>query len=460
MKNPGIKNLQTLIGSDLSQPVAMARKSVFTAYEEALAAVDPFLITKKNLQRDGSVLRVADSVFDLGAFRHVSVIGAGKAGIGMAAAAEDILGERIFEGCVNVPEKDNSTDLRRTEIRVAGHPLPDEHGVAGACRILEIAGKAEKDDLLICLISGGGSSLLPVPRAPVTLADKQLVTSLLLRSGASISEINTVRKHISAIKGGWLAKKAWPATLLSLVLSDVLHDPLEFIASGPTVADTTRFSDAGAVVARYGLQELSPTSVRELLQAGMAGAIEETPKPGDACFAGVCNLVIANNQSAKTAFADSLRQKGFEINIVDRPISGTMAEAKSYFACELKKLSCRRESGVPQALIAGGEIALAVRGNGRGGRNQHLALEMFEELRDCPGALFAALSTDGIDGPTDASGAIVDAAIVDAAERLALNSEQFLQSCDSYEFFRQAGGLVCTGYTGSNVNDLFVLLII
>lgn len=460
MKKPGIKNLPALVDASLPQSAVMARRSVLTAYEAVLAAVDPFMITKKHLQTDGSNLCIAGTTIDPGAFRNVNVVGAGKAGIGMAAAVEEVLGDRISAGCVNVPAQSDSVALRRIELRVAGHPLPDAPGVASAGKILEIVGKAEKDDLLICLISGGGSSLLPVPRAPVTLADKQLVTSLLLRSGASINEINTVRKHISAIKGGWLARKAWPATLLSLVLSDVLYDPLEFIASGPTVADTTSFSDAVAVIDKYGLRAHLPATVWGLLQAGMAGKIEETPKPGDVCFSEVCNLVIANNSIAKMAFAEALIQKGFNVNLVDRPVSGSMAEAKSYFAGELKKLLCSRKSGEPQALIAGGEITLAVHGNGRGGRNQHLALEMLEELRDCPGVLFAALSTDGIDGPTDASGAIVDSVIVADADRLALNPEQFLQRCDSYEFFRRVGGLVCTGYTGGNVNDLFALLVI
>jgi len=458
MRRSGIKNISAFVDAALPQSAAVARRSLFTAYEEVLAAVDPFLITRKQLQINGSALCTAGHTFALGSYRRISVIGAGKAGAGMAAAIEELLGERLYDGCVNISDR-CGYDLKKLETRLAGHPLPDAAGVAGAHRILEVAAAAERDDLLICLISGGGSSLLPLPSAPLTLSDKQLTTSLLLRCGASISEINTVRKHISAIKGGQLARKAWPATLLNLVLSDVLHDPLDFIASGPTVADSTTFSDALAVIEKYGLSEKVPAVVIDRLQEGIAGRIADTPKPDDSCFARVFNQVIASNVLAKRLLAENLKQLGFEVELVDAPIAGPVDVAGDFFVEALRRLSVRRLQGSRVALVAGGELTLEVHGAGRGGRNQHLALTLLEALRAYKGAIFAALSTDGIDGPTDASGAFVDASVIENADRLGLGPGDFLQRCDSYEFFRQTGGLVCTGYTGGNLNDLFVLML-
>lgn len=458
MRRPVVKNISALIDAALPQSAAVVRRSLFTAYEEVLAAIDPFLITRKQLQINGSALCTAGHTFALDSYRRISVIGAGKAGAGMAAAIEELLGERLYDGCINVSDRCDY-DLKKLETRLAGHPLPDAAGVAGAHRILEIAAAAECDDLLICLISGGGSSLLPLPSAPLTLSDKQLTTSLLLRSGASISEMNTVRKHISAIKGGQLARKAWPATLLNLVLSDVLHDPLDFIASGPTVADSTTFSDALAVVEKYDLSDKVPPVVIDRLLQGTAGRIADTPKPGDSCFDRVFNQVIASNVLAKRLLAEKLRQLGFAVDLLAAPVAGPVDVAGVFFVEALRGLAARRSEGRRVALVAGGELTLEIQGAGRGGRNQHLALTLLEALRAYKGAVFAALSTDGIDGPTDASGAFVDASVIENADRLGLGPGDFLQRCDSYEFFRQTGGLVCTGYTGGNLNDLFVLML-
>ncbi len=453
-----MKNLHVPVGADLPPAVGKARAGILTAYEEALAAVDPFLITRKQLQVNDNRLLAAGRVFDLDRFRRISVIGAGKAGAGMAAAVEEQLAERIHAGCVNVSDR-GAYDFRNIEVRLAGHPLPDAAGEEGARRILEIAEKAEGDDLLICLISGGGSSLLPLPAGSLRLSDKQLTTSLLLRSGASIDEINMVRKHISAIKGGWLARKAWPATIINLILSDVLNDPLDIIASGPTVADSTTFADAMAVLEKYGLAGMVPSAVFGRLQEGLAGRVEETPKPGDSCFSRVFNQVIANNSLARSSLAESLQRQGFEVRLGNTPVVGPVDVAAEFFVEELRKMAERRSEGRRVAMVAGGELTLRVHGTGRGGRNQHLALLMLEKMCAYDGATFAAFSTDGIDGPTDASGAFVDISVVKTAARLGLSPRDFLQRCDSYEFFRQAGGLVCTGYTGSNLNDLFVLLL-
>ncbi len=448
------------VAFDMALPPAAAgaRKSIFAAYEEVLAVIDPFEITLEHLQIHDGRLHFAEHIFDPGSFRRISVIGAGKAGAGMAAAVEGQLGELITDGCVNVSDR-CGYDFRKLEVRVAGHPLPDAAGVAGARRILAIAEGAGEDDLLICLISGGGSSLLPLPADPLTLPDKQQTTGLLLRSGASIAEINTVRKHISSIKGGQLARAARPATLLNFILSDVLNDPLDFIASGPTVADSTTFADAMAVIEKYGLAEMVPAPVLLRLRQGIAGDVAETPGPGDGCFGRVFNKVIAGNFLARRALAESLQRQGFEVNLVAAPVAGTVAAAGDFFAEELRKLAAGRSAGRRMAMVAGGELTLQVHGSGCGGRNQHLVLTMIESLRAHKGALFAALSTDGIDGPTDASGAFADSSVIAAADRLGLAPVDFLQRFASYEFFRQTGGLVCTGYTGGNLNDLFVILL-
>lgn len=468
-----VRNLPELIANGQTGRICQAREYLLRAYESALAAADPSRIMLSQLQYNGSSLIIQGREFDLSRYANISVIGAGKAGAAMVSAIENLLGDRISLGLVNVPTvvpecaNDGHSNLPleknrflRVKLCSAGHPVPDEAGMSGANAILKIAEAAEADDLLICLISGGGSSLMPLPRYPLTLDDKRALTTTLLRSGASISEINTVRKHISAIKGGWLAYKAWPATVISLILSDVPGDPLDFIASGPTVPDTSTFADACEVMCRYNLLQAAPARIRKLIEAGMCGALEETPKGGEAAFARCFNFVIGNNRTARVACAEALNSAGFKVEMKEELYVGPVERLTERVISDIDRIAAGCFSSGPMAMIAGGELTLDVTGNGKGGRNQEMALAMAAALHRRENLVFAALGTDGIDGPTDAAGAIVDGFSLSRGIAAGMCAEDHLLRHDSWHYFRKLGDLVLTGYTGTNVNDLFVAVAI
>ena len=468
-----VNNRQNLIENGANREIQHARATLLRAYEQTLAAADPERLILEQLHLEGQLLRVQNQIFALDRFRKISLVGAGKAGAAMVSALEKVLGSRISNGYVNVTSPDpawsgklapNASQVCLSPggiiLNQAGHPVPDAAGLAGAQAIVDIAGQAGEDELLICLLSGGGSSLLPLPRHPVSLADKQQVTGQLLRCGASISEINRVRKHISAIKGGWLAKKAWPATVLNLILSDVPGDPLESIASGPTVADPTTFADAVAVLQRFALYTSVPQTVIQLLEDGIAGRVAETPAADDPVFAKVYNRIIGNNLIARQAMAGALGAAGFNVEQAGSVCTGSIESVVRDLACQIRSLAVRRPAEGPFAVVAGGEVNLRVSGSGKGGRNQEMALMMASYLDGCENVLFAALSTDGIDGPTDAAGALFDAGTLRRARADGLCPDDYLRRHDAWHFFSALGDLVCTGYTGTNVNDLFVCLII
>jgi len=448
-----VKNLQQLSDQTVSQGCAHLRKAALLAYNSALECVEPAKLLKSMLSIDDKILKIGESNIDIGAGK-VYVVGAGKASGVMAGALEQLLGDRLTAGCVNIPhETDFSTRL--ISLNRAGHPIPDDSGVAGCRRIIKLADAAESGDLVICLISGGGSSLLPLPALGVSLADKQAVTSLLLKSGASIGDINAVRKHLSGIKGGWLARRIYPARPLNLILSDVIGDPLEVIASGPTVPDTTTFADAVAVLQRYDLWHEVPVTARERLSAGVAGLIEETPKPGDVAFTETVTRVVGNNCLALDAAGKSLAAAGFKVEVVKEPWQGDACQLGHNLAA---RAVAAARSAFPVAVIMGGEATVKVSGRGSGGRNQQAALAAVHDLAGYENLLVAVLATDGIDGPTDACGAIVDGTTLVRAQKLDMKPETFLQNNDSYSFFNALGDLVHTGYTGSNVNDIYMIL--
>jgi len=449
-----VMNSARILATASTSAERQLREVVMTAFDDALEVVNPYSLLKSRLRIDGSCLHIADNCLNLAAYRHIYVVGAGKASGAMACALEDLLGDRITAGCVNIPHETECSS-RLIVLNRAGHPAPDESGVAGCRRIFELADAAETEDLVICMISGGGSSLLPLPAPGISLADKQMVTSLLLKSGASISEINAVRKHLSGIKGGRLARRIYPARMLNLILSDVLGDPLDVIASGPTVPDTSTFADAVAVLRCYRLWDDLPETVKTLLTDGATGLVEETPKPGDVSFAGVITQVVGNNHLALVAASNSLAAAGFKVEVVEEPWQGD--------ACQLGQNLAARAiaaagSAVPVAVLMGGETTVQVTGHGRGGRNQQTALAAVRELAGHANLLIAVLATDGIDGPTDACGALVDGTTLTRAQKLAMLPETFLQNNDSYSFFKALGDLVHTGYTGSNVNDIYMIL--
>ncbi|MGA9387379.1 MAG: glycerate kinase [Candidatus Bathyarchaeia archaeon] len=435
-----------------------ARKLALDCLEAAVNFVDPKQIIRSRLLLKNSTLKVGQYSFDLKKFRHVYVVGGGKASGSMATALEQILGSRITCGLVNVPK----TDVNKTEIiclHEASHPIPDESGVEGARRMLEIAEQAEKDDLIICLISGGGSSLMPLPRGEISIIDKKRLTDALLKCGATINEINTVRKHISDVKGGWLAKKAYPATILNLVLSDVVGDPLDFIASGPTVPDSTTFSDAINVLKKYRLWDNASPHIRKVLADGEKGIISETPKADDETFKKVYSVIVGNNRSASLAAGECLRASGLNTLLLSATLEGEAKQAGIMLASVAREVAASGNPiPKPAGIVAGGETTVIVTGKGLGGRNQEIPLAASLKLGGLNGVIVASLSTDGVDGPTDAAGAIADGKTMARAAKIGLKPEQFLADNDSYHFFSKLGDLIFTGPTGTNVNDVSVII--
>jgi len=453
-----IKNREQLVENGETQLNRKARAIALKSLEHALNAVDPKQIIASNVALKNSSLNVNGYRFDLKKFKKIYVIGGGKASGAMAEALEQVLDKRIKEGFVNVPHG-NKNKTAIINLHGANHPIPDEAGVEGTRRMLEIAEKAEQDDLVICLLSGGGSSLMPLPRGNISLADKRTITDALLKSGATINEINTIRKHISDFKGGWLAKKAYPATILNLVLSDVVGDPLDFIASGPTVPDSTTFADAVKVLRKYGLWDKAPAAVKEVLSDGEKGKIPETPKASDEAFRKVFNVVVGNNRFASLAACKQLKAEGLNTLLLTASLEGEARHVGVMLASMAREiLVSGNPVSKPAGLVAGGETTVTVTGKGLGGRNQELALAAVLKMKEMDGVVLASLSTDGIDGPTDAAGAIVDGKTLARAAEKGLAPEVFLAENNSYNFFSKLGDLIFTGATGTNVNDITVIV--
>ncbi len=455
-----IKNKTRLIENGGTQVNRRARKLALESLEACLNAVDPKQMIKTNVVLDGSVLKVGGHSFDLRRFESIYVVGGGKASGSMAEALETILGDRITDGLVNVPHG-TKNKTKRINLHGASHPFPDEAGVKGTQAMLSIVEQAERNDLIICLVSGGGSSLMPLPRGQISLADKKEMTQALLKSGATINEVNTVRKHISDFKGGWLAKKAYPATVVNLILSDVVGDPLDFIASGPTVPDSTTFDDAVRVLKKHGLWASARLSVRKILSEGEKGVIADTPKADDEAFKRVYNVVVGNNRSASLAACVQLKSTGLNGLLLTASLEGEARHVGVALASIAREVSVSGNPvKKPAAIVAGGETTVTVTGKGLGGRNQELALAAALKLCESSGTVLASLSTDGVDGPTDAAGAVVDGETLIRANKMGLAPERFLAENNSYRFFSALEDLICTGPTGTNVNDVSVIVVL
>ncbi|MEM3703496.1 MAG: glycerate kinase [Candidatus Bathyarchaeia archaeon] len=453
-----IKNIEWIIQNGETQLDRKARELALKGLEASIKAADPKLIVKSKVKLKGSILHVDGYSFDLKKFKNIYVIGGGKASGLMAEAIEDTLGEKITSGIINIP-KGSKHKTNRIKLHEASHPIPDENGIEGTRHMLEIAEEACENDLVICLISGGGSSLMPLPRNGITITDKKKITEDLLKCGASINEINTVRKHISEFKGGWLAKKAYPATILNLILSDVLGDPLDFIASGPTVPDSTTFSDAIKVLKKYGLWDKAPSSIRKVLSEGEKGIIPETPKADDEAFKKVFNVVVGNNRAASLAACNVLKSEGLNTLLLTSFLEGEARHIGTVLASLTREIvASGNPVQRPAGLVAGGETTVTVTGKGKGGRNQEIALSASLKISSLNGVVIASLSTDGVDGPTDAAGALVDGKTIARAEVLGLRAEEFLADNNSYNFFSKLGDLILTGPTGTNVNDVSVII--
>jgi len=408
-------------------------------FRAALRAADPVQAVLGHVRRAGETLLAGTRRYDLRSFQNIYVIGAGKASARMAVAIERLLGRRITGGLINAPA---AAKLRRIEVNVAGHPIPDRRGVAGARRIAEIARNAGPEDLVIFLISGGASALLPLPARGITLAQKQRITISLLECGAAIHEINCVRKHLSALKGGKLARLAEPATLLTLILSDVIGDNLDAIGSGPTVPDPTTLADARAICARYGIEVEFPKDA-------------ETPKQFRASV-----VMVGSNALAVEAAVGEAGRLGYNTMILSTVIQGEAREVARVHAAIAREIAVSgRPVARPACVISGGETTVTIRGKGLGGRNQEFALAAAIEIAGLRNAVILSAGTDGIDGPTDAAGAIADGTTIARAQALGLDASEFLANNDSYSFFEPLGDLIKTGPTGTNVADIQLILV-
>lgn len=420
---------------------------VLSALETAVKSVDPGALVKKSLLLSDGTLVARDikgDIVKIKEFNNAYVVGAGKASAAMASATISALKGRVAGGAINVP-RGADADVDGIFVTHASHPVPDSKGVSGTKKIISVLEKAKEDDLVVVVISGGGSALMPLPAKGITLKAKQEITSALLASGATIHEINAVRKHLSAVKGGQLVRHT-KSRVLSLVLSDVIGDDLAVIASSPTFPDVTTFSGAQQVLEKY---ELAGTGVARFIAKGARGVAEETPKPGDQAFARVSNILVGNNELACKSAANFLRRKRVRTEYLGSAFDG---EARD-FGAFMAKLAGDIKSKSPFALVAGGETTVRLgKKSGRGGRNQEAALACaLAGIRGVAGFL----GTDGIDGNSDAAGALVSEKSAGLARKI--NAKRFLERHNSYRALEKMRSLIFTGYTGTNVNDIAVV---
>ncbi|MCC6538016.1 MAG: glycerate kinase [Bryobacterales bacterium] len=438
---------------------ASPRADALGIFRASLQAADPIQAVRRFLQRDGATLTAGRRRYSLDRYERIWILGAGKASAAMARAAEDVVGARRIAGGLVLTKYGHGLKLKRVRVHECGHPVPDEAGVAGARQLVEMARAAGECDLVILLISGGASALTPCPVEPITLAEKQQTTKLLLACGANIHEINTVRKHLSALKGGHLARHAAPATLITLMLSDEIGDPMDVIGSGPTVPDPSTFAAARAILAKYDLTARVPATVAARL-AENSGA-EETPKPGDPAFARAQNLIVGSNRLAVDAAAAEAKRRGYRPLVLSTFIEGETREiARMHVAIAREVLAAQRPVRAPACIISGGETTVTLReGNGLGGRNQEFVLAAALDLAGVDGVTVLSAGTDGTDGPTDAAGAIADGRTVERAAKMGISAQAMLAANDSYHFFDPLGDLLRTGPTRTNVNDVRLMLI-
>ncbi len=439
-------------------------------FRAALERVDPYLMLKNGISLENDTLCVTteqeSKSFNLTQFERIIVIGTGKASSVMAKAIEDILGDRLDGGLIST-KYGFGQELKRIEIIEAGHPVPDDNSAMAAKRIAEIARNADEKTLVLCLISGGGSALMAAPyedeRTRLSLADKQNVTKTLLACGADITEINCMRKHLSLVKGGRLAQLLYPATTICLILSDVVGDSLDTIASGPTAPDASTFQQADSIIRKYDIREELPPPARLLLERGVAGDAPDTPDPDSEAFKRVNNFLIGTNYQSLLAAERKACELGFDVQILTDCLEGEAKEAaRSLFS--LARYHCRYGVERSLLLIFGGETTVTLSpDHGKGGRNQEMALAFLNELKRAGSAMHAATllaaSTDGNDGPTDAAGAWASLDILHKAADAGVDPAEYLKRHDAYHFYNAIDALYKTGPTRTNVGDIQLLLI-
>jgi hydroxypyruvate reductase len=439
--------------------MAWGEEQIVAMWRAGLAAVDPAAAVRRALVREGEVLWVCGRRVELRDVRHIWVVGAGKAGGPMVVAVEEVLGERVTGGVVAVKER-HVVPTRRVRLVEAPHPYPGQASLEAARLIEAVADRAGAEDLVLCLFSGGGSALLTRPAAGITLGELGMMNGALLASGAPIDQVNTLRKHVSAIKGGQLARRIWPARHITLLLSDVVGDAADVIASGPTTPDPSTWADAQAVITRYGLRERLPGSVLARVAAGVAGELEDTPKPGDPVFEGAQVEVIAGCKIACEAAARGA-ELGLQVHIETTTMAGEARAIGRALVDAGRELAAKGDD-VARCIILGGESTVRLGGAaGRGGRNQELALAALCAMRERGDERIwvGAMTTDGTDGPTDVGGAIVSGAMVAQAEQVGVSLERALQCHDATPALGALGALVRVGPTRTNVGDLVFLLV-
>jgi glycerate 2-kinase len=423
-----------------------------------IESVLPDRLIIKEMTVNNNNLVIGNLKFPLEEIDKIYVIGAGKASAKMAAEVENILGNRIMEGHLAV-KYGHSCKLKHIKVSEAGHPVPDSNGYKATKAILKIAGMAGSNDLVICLLSGGGSSLLPDFPECSSPEEMTTVNNLLINSGACIKEINAVRKHLSLIKGGQLARTVYPATLVSLILSDVPGDQLDVIASGPSTPDPTTFQNAIAVLEKFNLMKSVPSGILKYLKEGEKGNRPETPKPGDHVFEKSYNLLIGNNSLALEAAKQKAKEFNLNPVIINCQLQGDVNTVAEYIVETSLKYKESKKENKPVCLLFGGEVTVKMTGKGAGGRNQHLALLSALMLQNNPGITILSGGTDGNDGPTDAAGAVVDSDTIPAAQSKNIDPAKYLKAFDSYHFFKKAEGHIITGPTMTNVMDIIVVIV-
>ena len=431
-----------------------AIRSVSEIFTSALKAVSPY---EAVMNRSKHIM----SCYETDNFNRLIVIGFGKAACPMAKAIEDSLLDILNTGIVITKYNHcNKYILKRITVFEAGHPVPDENGLKGTNAIIRLLENNDEHTLVVCLISGGGSALLVAPYEGITLSEKQKVTGLLLKAGADIYELNTVRKHISSVKGGRLAEIAYPSRVISLILSDVIGDRLDVIASGPTSPDTTTYSDALKVLKKYRLVGEIPQGVSDVLYKGAEGLIPETPKERGIIFEKIENIIIGSNRRALEAAKKKSESIGYNTKIISSEVTGEAKEAGKWLAKKALEIKKVNNYNKPACLISGGETTVIVKGEGKGGRNMELALSFATEIQGFNGITLLSAGTDGTDGPTDAAGAVVDGETIRKAKSLGLDPDEYLKNNDSYNFFKEIDGLFITGPTETNVMDIQIVLVV
>lgn len=436
------------------------RNEALEIFNASLKAVDPVAAVKRFLVRNGDELSVPGKSFQLSSFNGAYLIGFGKAAAAMARGVEEVLGDVLKAGIINVKYGHLDKVSSKIKINEAGHPVPDEAGIAGAKEIVEFIHERDENDLVICVISGGGSAIFPLPHDGITLTEKQETTKQLLACGADIKEINAIRKHISKVKGGQLSRLVQPATLVTLILSDVIGDPLDSIASGPAAPDQSTFADCLAIIEKYKLSGKIPAAVEQRIKRGVEKQIPDTPKVDDPAFSKTHNVIVGSNWEAVVAATDAANRLGYRTLILSTFVEGETRDVARVHAAIAKEI---RKTGnpvpAPACVISGGETTVTIQGNGLGGRNQEFVLAAAMDLQGMENVIVLSAGTDGTDGPTDAAGAIADGETIWRANELNLKSFNYLQNNDSYHYFEKLGDLVKTGPTNTNVMDIRIMLV-